>query len=146
MNLFISKNKTYQTFEGFGASGAWWAQIVGAWNNKDPESGIAVRDRISQLLYSKSKGIGLYTYRYNLGAGSKESGRGNYSDPARRAECFENKNGEYDFSKDTNAVYMMRQAAKDGINEIILFVNSPSNALQRITKGILIKKILSEQI
>jgi len=132
MNLFINKIKTFQTFEGLGASGAWWAQIVGGWDNIDPESGIAIRDRISQLLYSKSKGIGLYTYRYNLGAGSKESGNGNYSDPARRAECFESENGEYDFSKDANAVYMMRQAAKDGVDEIILFVNSP---IERLTKN-----------
>lgn len=132
MKITLNKNKTYQTFEGFGASGAWWAQAVGGWDNIDPDSGLAVRDRISQLLHSKTEGIGLRTYRYNLGAGSMESGRGDYSEFDRRAECFETEEGEYDFGKDSNAVYMMRQAAKDGADEIILFVNSP---IERLTKN-----------
>ncbi len=121
----------YQTFEGFGASGAWWAQEVGGWDHIDPASGLAVRDRISQLLYSKTEGIGLRTYRYNLGAGSKESGKGSFPNPLRRAECFETAPGVYDFGKDKNAVYMLRQAVKDGADEVIFFVNSP---LERLTK------------
>ncbi len=132
MKIIIDKSKTYQTFEGFGSSGAWWAQQVGGWNNIDPESGIPVRDRISQLLHSKTEGIGLRTYRYNIGGGSVESGNGEYADPDRRAQCFETAEGIYDFGKDANAVYMMRQAAKDGADEIILFVNSP---IERLTKN-----------
>ncbi|MEE1138163.1 MAG: glycoside hydrolase [Acutalibacteraceae bacterium] len=132
MKITMNKNKKHQTFEGFGASGAWWAQLAGGWDNPDPESGMPVRDRISQLLYSKTDGIGLRTYRYNIGGGSVESGKGDFSDPDRRAECFENDKGEYDFTKDANAVYMMRQAAKDGADEIILFVNSP---IERLTKN-----------
>lgn len=132
MRINFNKDKTYQTFEGIGASGAWWAQIAGGWDNVDPESGLAVRDRISQLLYSKTEGIGMRTYRYNIGGGSADSGRGDYSDPARRAESFDNGKGGCDFSKDANAVYMMKQAAKDGAEEIILFVNSP---VERLTKN-----------
>ena len=132
MKITINKSKTHQTFEGFGASGAWWAQLVGGWDNTDPESGMAVRDRISQLLHSKTEGIGLRTYRYNIGGGSVESGKGDYPDFDRRAECFEALDGSYDFTKDANAVYMMRQAAKDGAEEIILFVNSP---IERLTKN-----------
>ena len=132
MKLKLNFNKTFQTFEGIGASGAWWAQIAGGWDNVDPESGIAVRDRISQLLYSKTEGIGMRTYRYNIGGGSVESGKGDFWDNARRAESFDNGKGGYDFSKDANAVYMMKQAAKDGADEIILFVNSP---IERLTKN-----------
>lgn len=44
MNVNINKKKTFQTFEGFGASGAWWAQEVGGWEHKDAESNLAVRD------------------------------------------------------------------------------------------------------
>ncbi|MBQ2902869.1 MAG: xylanase [Clostridia bacterium] len=135
MKISLNKNKTYQTFEGFGASGAWWAQLVGGWDNCDCESGIAVRDRIAQLLWSKTDGIGLRTYRYNIGAGSAESGKGDYSDKYRRAECFEEKNGSYDFSKDKNAVYMMKKAAEYGADEIILFVNSPIERLTKNGKG-----------
>lgn len=135
MKIILNINKTYQTFEGFGASGAWWAQLVGGWDNTDPESGIAVRDRIAQLLWSKTDGIGLRTYRYNIGAGSAESGNGEYSDKLRRAECFEDENGNYDFSKDTNAVYMMKKSAEYGADEIILFVNSPIERLTKNGKG-----------
>lgn len=132
MKFTLNTDKTYQTFEGIGASGAWWAQLAGGWDNIDPESGLAVRDRISQLLYSKTDGIGLHTYRYNIGGGSADSGKGEYSDPARRAESFDDGKGGYDFSKDANAVYMMKQAAKYGADEIILFVNSP---VERLTKN-----------
>lgn len=123
MDIIIKKEVQYQTFEGFGASGAWWAQEVGGWEN---------RDEISALLFSKEKGIGLRTYRYNLGAGSKESGRGSIGNPLRRCECFENESGAYDFSKDANAVAMMKQAVKDGAQEVVFFVNSP---VERLTKN-----------
>ncbi len=135
MKIILNKNKTYQNFEGFGASGAWWAQLVGGWDNPCPESGISTADRIAQLLWSKTDGIGLRTYRYNIGAGSAESGNGEYSDKYRRAECFEDKNGNYDFSKDKNAVYMMKKAAEYGADEIILFVNSPIERLTKNGKG-----------
>lgn len=130
MELKLNPKKEYQTFEGFGASGAWWAQEVGGWEHIDNESNMPVRDRISQLLYSKTEGIGLRIYRYNLGGGSAESGKGNYSQRLRRVQCFETENGEYDFGKDANSIYMLRKALEDGADEIIFFVNSP---LERLT-------------
>lgn len=132
MDIRIDKNRFYCVFEGFGASGAWWAQEVGGWEHIDEASGLAVRDRISQLLYSNDKGIGLRTYRYNIGAGSAHSGNGNIDNPLRRTESFDMGAGKYDFSRDANAVYMMKQAAKEGADEIILFVNSP---IERLTKN-----------
>lgn len=132
MLIKINPEVTYQTYESMGASGAWWAQIVGGWNHIDAESGLEVRNRISQLLYSKDKGIGMQVYRYNIGAGSKHSGRGEYSQPARSTECFEKAPYEYDWSRDANAVYMMEQAVRDGADEVIFFVNSP---IERLTKN-----------
>ncbi len=132
MKIIINPNKRFQKFEGIGASGAWLAQIVGGWDHIDPVSGKEVRNRISELLYSKENGIGLKTYRYNIGAGSKHSGKGVYSMPARRTECFEVSAGVYDWNRDQNAVYMMKQAVKDGADEVILFVNSPP---ERLTKN-----------
>ncbi len=132
MKIAINPNNKYQIFERIGASGAWWAQIVGGWDHIDPKSGKTVRDRISELLYNKETGIGMGIYRYNIGAGSKHSGKGEYSMPARSTECFEISNGQYDWSRDKNAVYMMRQAVKDGADEVIFFVNSPP---ERLTKN-----------
>ena len=129
VNVTINSGKQYQTMQGFGASGAWWAQEVGGWVQLDEASGKPVRERISELLHSKENGIGLSIYRYNIGGGSANSGKGDFWNPLRRAECFEVSAGEYDWSRDVNAVYMMRQAVKDGADELILFVNSPPERL-----------------
>lgn len=131
MKITIDKTAVYQTYEGIGASGAWWAQIVGGWDN-ETENGEQIRNVISQLLYSKTHGIGMNIYRYNIGGGSAHSGNGEYSDFARRTESFDTSDGTYDFSRDKNAVYMMKQAVKDGAEEIILFVNSP---IEKLTKN-----------
>ena len=88
MKISIDSGKVYSTFEGFGASGAWWAQEVGGWTHTDEKSGIAVRDEISRLLYDKSYGIGLRTYRYNIGAGSADNFKDTIGDPWRRSESF----------------------------------------------------------
>ena len=131
MKITLNSNKIYGAFEGIGASGAWWAQIVGGWDNKD-ENGEEIRNVISRLLYSKTDGIGMNIYRYNIGGGSAHSGNGVYDDFARRTESFDAENGKYDFSRDENAVYMMHQAVKDGATEVILFVNSP---IEKLTKN-----------
>lgn len=132
MKITFDRNRVYSVFEGFGASGAWWAQEVGGWTDIDEKSGRSIRDEIACLLYDKSYGIGLRTYRYNIGAGSAHSGKGNIDNPLRRTESFDLGDGKYDFSRDKNAVYMMKQAVKCGADEVILFVNSP---VERLTKN-----------
>ena len=132
MELKINPRKEYQTFKGIGASGAWWAQIVGGWDHIDEKSGASVRDRIAELLYNKETGIGMEVYRYNIGAGSKHSGKGEYSQPARATECFEISKGEYDWKRDANAVYMMKKCVENGADEVVFFVNSP---IERLTKN-----------
>ena len=132
MDISIDRSKSFQTMRGFGASGAWWAQSVGGWDSGDGE--LKTKDRISRLLYSETEGIGLGIYRYNLGSGSARSGRGSYSDPLRRADSFETESG-YDFSRDAAAVYMMKKAAEDGADEIVLFVNSPPETLTKNGMG-----------
>jgi hypothetical protein len=91
-----------------------------------------VRDRIAELLYNKETGIGMGVYRYNIGGGSKHSGKGEYSQPARATECFEIGKGKYDWSRDANAVYMMKKCVENGADEVIFFVNSP---IERLTKN-----------
>lgn len=125
----FDRNKEYQSFTGIGASGAWWAQLVGKWTSVQPD-GTPTKDKIAALLYDKKHGIGMNIYRYNLGAGSMESGKGSYSDRERRAECFETAPGRYDWSRDSGAVYMMKKCVEAGADEVVLFVNSP---LERLT-------------
>lgn len=129
--LLYPANK-HQVFGTFGVSGAWWAQEIGGWTEVDEKSGMPKNERIAQLLFDREKGIGIRCYRYNLGAGSKESLSGVYDDKSRRTESFDVSDYEYDWSRDKNAVDMMKLAVKYGAEEIVFFVNSPP---ERLTKN-----------
>lgn len=138
--ITIDDTKTYQTMESFGGSGAWWSQYVGEWDDEYNGTGRSVRDQIALLLYDREEGIGLTSYRYNLGAGSADSGNGEYSDVHRRAQSFETAPGVYDWNKDASAVYMLKQMVAEGAEEVILFFNSPLerltiNGTAQVTKG-----------
>jgi O-glycosyl hydrolase len=97
---------------GFGVSGAWWAQVVGGWS---PEN----RQRIVDLLFSPTEGIGLTVYRYNIGGG--EDG---LIDPWRMTESFDAGPGEYDWTRDANALTILRMARDAGVTDVIVFANS----------------------
>ena len=120
LSLVIDTDKTYQIIESFGASGAWWSQDVGGWAN---------REQIAELLFDRHKGIGLTNYRYNIGAGST-SGNSRIDDRWRQGESFEISPFEYDWSKDSNAVWFLNKAVELGVEEVTLFCNSP---LERLT-------------
>ncbi len=124
VSVSVDTSKTHQTIESFGASGAWWAQIIGT-NEK-------TRDRIATLLFDPEEGIGLNCYRYNIGGGSRDAGSNSPSigDVWRRTYSFEKSPGVYDWERDAGAVWMMRRAAELGADEIVMFVNSP---LERLT-------------
>jgi len=111
--LTLKPQDVRQTIEGFGASGAWWAQIVGGWPP-------AKRSEIIDLLYDQS-GIALTIYRHNIGAGSGREIR----DPWRRAESFEIEPGTYDWTRDKNAMRVLREVCDLGVDRVILFANSP---------------------
>ncbi len=127
----VNTGKTYQTIESWGASGAWWSQDVGGWTNTT--KGMETREYIAQLLFDKEEGIGLSSYRYNIGAGSADAGSksmGGIGDKWRRAQSFiDPKTGEYDWDRDENAVWFMKKAAEYGVEEIIMFCNSPHESL-----------------
>jgi len=116
----LKSDEVRQEIDGFGASGAWWAQIVGGWQESKQK-------RIVKLLFS-NEGIGLSIYRYNLGAGSGEE----IGDPWRRAETFETAKGEYDWKRDKNAMRILRAVCAAGVEHVILFANSPP---RRMTKS-----------
>lgn len=126
----IDSTKTYQVVESFGTSGCWWSQYVGLWNNTYRNTERSVRDEIAMLLFDKDYGIGLTSYRYNLGAGSKESGKGNFWDPHRRASSFETAPFTYNWNRDKGAVWFLKKAVELGVEEVVLFSNSP---LERLT-------------
>lgn len=105
---------TYQVMEGFGASSAWWAQDVGGWETD-------ILEQIIHLLYDTNGGIGLSVYRYNIGGGLNDRIYDNW----RTAETFEVSQGVYDWTRDANAVRVMKMAQAAGVKKFIGFVVSP---------------------
>ncbi len=113
--------KTYQTIDGFGASGAWWAQDIGRWNDEQI-------DRVTELLYGES-GAGLDIYRYNLGGGSENDTH--IGDWRRRAEDFLspssniNNASTYDWNADAAAQKVLASVKKANPDfKLTLFSNS----------------------
>lgn len=112
--ITLNPRQTHQTMDGFGASACWWAQDVGGWEDDK-------RQRIIRLLFGRETGIGLAIYRYNIGGGAGHD----IADPWRRAETFEVAEGVYDWSRDANAVWVMKAAQAAGAERFIAFANSP---------------------
>lgn len=132
VTMKIDETVTYQTIESFGTSSAWWSQYMGLWDSKYLNTMRTNRQRIATLLFDPTYGIGLTNYRYNLGAGSADSGNGDYWDVNRRAQSFEVAPGEYDWTKDEGAQWFVKEATRLGVTEVVLFCNSP---LERLTKN-----------
>lgn len=126
-SITVNYDKIYQVMEGFGASGAWWAQDVGGWTNLNGDN-IETREAIAQLLFDKVNGIGLNTYRYNLGATVTEN-ESVYSDLWRKSVSFLCEDGSLDFTKDANAQWMLNRAVELGVDNVVLFCNSAPNTL-----------------
>ncbi|KAJ7601050.1 glycoside hydrolase [Mycena floridula] len=102
---------TAQTFTGIGGSGAWWPHDLGSFPD-------AVKQNLSNLLFSSS-GLGLTSYRFNVGAGGV-----NVSNPVRAPETFYVSPGVYNFSKDASGVFFLTQAATLGVPDLTMFANS----------------------
>lgn len=127
IELKISTEQTFQTVHNFGASDAWSIQFVG--KNWPEES----RQEISNLLFSTREkadgspvGIGLSAWRFNIGAGSTEQGdQSEITDEWRRAECFLDAQGNYDWSKQEGQLWFLKEAKAQGVTDFVGFVNSP---------------------
>jgi len=109
----IHPNFIKQEIEGFGVSGAWWAQAIGCWQ-KDK------RDKILSLLFDPEIGIGLTMYRHNLGGGLREA-----KDNWRNTFCVMNDDGAVNLDNDKNALTILKEAYALGASKLIAFVNSP---------------------
>ena len=122
----IYPDETFQKIHGFGASDAWSNDLVQLWND-------STRNIAADWLFSKEvrpdgsfKGIGLSIWRYNLGAGSSEQRDSSYiGDPYRRTESFLNADGTYNFHKQTGAQWLLKAAKARGIENLVMFSNSP---------------------
>lgn len=116
--IAIEPEIVHQEIEGFGASGAWWAQNLGTWSSPR-------RNQVARLLFSRAQGIGLSQYRYNIGGGIDDT----ITDPWRTAETFETGPGTYDWERDAAARWFLQAAKEHGVEDFVAFVNSPPRRL-----------------
>ena len=127
ITLSLNLNDRHQVIHSFGASDAWSTQFVG--KNWPLEK----REKIAELLFSTEtdnngnpKGAGLSGWRFNIGAGSSEQGiSSGINDEWRRAECFLNADGTFNWDKHLGQRWFLQAASTYGIEEITAFVNSP---------------------
>lgn len=127
LTITINQNNKAQTIQNIGASGCWYSEGIGKyWPAQKKE-------HIAELLFSRKtdnagnpKGIGLSTFRFNIGGGTAEQGRASgIRNPDRRVECFLNPDGTYDWSKQSGYVWFLKKAKEYGVEELIAFSNTP---------------------
>ena len=127
LKAFISIDEEYQVMHSFGASDCWSIKYIGKnW----PEY---KRSQIADLLFSKGVdsegnplGIGLSMWRMNIGAGSYEQGADSkITSPWRREECFQNAQGEFDWSKQEGNLWFAKAARVRGVEHLLAFTLSP---------------------
>ncbi len=157
LRLTVNTSKSFQTIEGFGASAAWWYQIMGAYDGINADE---FRNNVINLVYGDD-GLGINYFRYNIGGGSWELFRNNVGDytsynngKGRRrdaltesffkSECF---TGDYSVFSDPNnytivedencnhdkyTQLMLKLALNTGnINKLVAFCNSPHYLLTK---------------
>jgi hypothetical protein len=139
----IDEKTTYQTIEGFGSSGAWWAQRIGRWTEEgltklDENEAVwtkAQTENAIKYLYDPVDGIGLNIYRYNVGTDSYLDEK--LTNKWERTEGFidtiNTQTGEitYDWTKDAsaqNTLSVVKEFAGDDLR-LTLFCNSAPTQL-----------------
>ena len=122
----IDATTTFQTVKDFGASDCWTADYVGKYFSDEAKAN-AARWLFSQEMDAEGnpQGIGLSCWRVNVGAGSASQGEAsNIDDETRRADCFLNADGSYDWTRQSGQQYFMNEAKRYGVDNFVLFSNS----------------------
>jgi O-glycosyl hydrolase len=125
--LVIDPSVRYQNIQGFGASDAWRCQFVGKFWPEEK------REAIADLLFSQEfdeqgnpEGIGLSIWRFYLGSGTAEMGDASgIKNEWRRAECFQNPDGSYDWSKHDGQRWFLEAARRRGVDKYLAFSITP---------------------
>lgn len=121
LKITVDTESELNTFDGFGVSTCWWAQVCG---------GSEYAEEITKLLFSKD-GLGLNILRYNIGGGEADNPNRTINNDWRASESFyfwdEASNSyKYDFTRDANAQKVLDLALSYGVvDTVVLFANSP---------------------
>lgn len=124
--ITLNDGVKYQTIDNFAASDCWNTEYVGRYFSN------ANREKVARWLFSTETdaqgnplGIGLSSWRVNLGAGSAGQGaKSGIEDETRRVDCFLQADGSYDWTRCPGQQYFMAKAKEYGVNDFVLFSNS----------------------
>jgi hypothetical protein len=100
------------SFEGWGTSLCWWANVIG---------GFANRSTYTSMAFSQLK---LNIVRYNIGGG-ENPGISNSMEFRAQMPGFEPSPGVWNWTVDANQRWILRQAVALGANRVEAFANSP---------------------
>ena len=111
-----------QEITGWGTSGCWWAQKLGACESAE---------EVTKLLFSE-EGLGLNVYRYNIGGGTKDDPDDRlWKESSRAPESFlvwseEEQDWVYDWTQDAEAQKILDMVLSYGcVDTVVMFANSP---------------------
>ncbi|HEY6290780.1 MAG TPA: glycoside hydrolase [Terriglobia bacterium] len=116
----ILLDSEYQVIENFGASDCWSMQKIGGWS-------LPNRERVADLLFSRTRGIGLSCWRFNFGGGINPQ----ITNPWRTVETFEISEGRYDWTRQANERWFLGAAKARGVPQFLAFANSPPGRITR---------------
>lgn len=124
--ITLNEGVKYQTIDNFAASDCWSGEFVGRYFSTTN------REKVAKWLFStrmdangNPTGIGLSSWRVNLGAGSAAQGNASSIDEVvKRADCFLQADGTYDWNRCPGQQYLMQKAKEYGVNDFVLFSNS----------------------
>ena len=126
-SVTIDTSVRKQTIQDFGSSDCWTAEYVSDYFSEKEKK------KAAKWLFSKGmdeegnpEGIGLSCWRVNVGAGSASQGdKSNIEDETHRTECFLSEDGTYVWTRCDGQQWFMRQAKEYGVENFVLFSNSP---------------------
>lgn len=116
----IRLDTEYQEIDNFGASDCWSMQKLGTWS-------LPNRQRVADLLFSQTSGIGLSCWRFNIGGGITDK----ITNSWRTAETFEVAEGKYDWTRQAPERWYLAAAKAAGVPQFLAFVNSPPGRMTR---------------
>ncbi|HNY32390.1 MAG TPA: glycoside hydrolase [Fibrobacteria bacterium] len=118
VTVVVDPKVVHQTFEGWGTSLCWWAELAGKWSE-------ANRERLIGAIVDPDTGLGYNCFRYNIGGGD-QPGHTHLAEDRAVPGFKKTETGNYDWSADSyqrNILLGIAARAKNPIFEA--FSNSP---------------------
>jgi len=119
-DLEISAQAVGNTFEGWGTSLAWFANVVGKGSTERKE-------RMADLLFDEQQGLGLNIVRYNIGGGENPNIPVTLEPRACIPGLYTSTHqvNSLSLEQDSGQLWFLHAAVKRGVDKFEVFSNSP---------------------